>query len=112
MGAVFVKQEIHDAFMNGPDGIELFHGYTYSGHPLACAAGLATLEVFQTEGVLENAQAVSDYFQEAAHSLRGLPHVIDVRTIGLIAGIELASIRAASAPAPTTPSCVPSTTAS
>jgi beta-alanine--pyruvate transaminase len=53
--------------MNGPDGIELFHGYTYSGHPLACAAGLATLEVFQTEGVLENAQAVSDYFQEAAH---------------------------------------------
>jgi beta-alanine--pyruvate transaminase len=93
MGAVFVKKEIHDAFMNGPDGIELFHGYTYSGHPLACAAGLASLEVFQTEGVLENAQAVSDYFQEAAHSLRGLPHVIDVRTIGLIAGIELASIQ-------------------
>ncbi|MFX8347198.1 aminotransferase class III-fold pyridoxal phosphate-dependent enzyme, partial [Acinetobacter baumannii] len=53
MGAVFVKKEIHDAFMNGPDGIELFHGYTYSGHPLACAAGLASLEVFQTEGVLE-----------------------------------------------------------
>ena len=93
MGAVFVKKEIHDAFMNGPDGIELFHGYTYSGHPLACAAGLASLEVFQTEGVLENAQAVSDYFQEAAHSLRGLPHVIDVRTIGLIAGIELSSIQ-------------------
>ena len=93
MGAVFVKKEIHDAFMNGPDGIELFHGYTYSGHPLACAAGLASLDVFQTEGVLENAQAVSDYFQEAAHSLRGLPHVIDVRTIGLIAGIELASIQ-------------------
>ncbi|NUT61695.1 aspartate aminotransferase family protein [Herbaspirillum sp. C9C3] len=93
MGAVFVKKEIHDAFMNGPDGIELFHGYTYSGHPLACAAGLASLEVFQTEGVLENAQAVSDYFQEAAHSLRGLPNVIDVRTIGLIAGIELASIQ-------------------
>ena len=92
MGAVFVKKEIHDAFMNGPDGIELFHGYTYSGHPLACAAGLASLEVFQTEGVLENAQAVSDYFQEAAHALRGLPHVIDVRTIGLIAGIELSSI--------------------
>jgi len=92
MGAVFVKQHIHDAFMNGPDGIELFHGYTYSGHPLACAAGLASLDVFQTEGVLENAQAVSDYFQEAAHALRGLPHVIDVRTIGLIAGIELSSI--------------------
>ncbi|WDZ96015.1 aspartate aminotransferase family protein [Herbaspirillum sp. WKF16] len=93
MGAVFVKQEIHDAFMNGPDGIELFHGYTYSGHPLACAAGLASLDVFEQEGVLEHAQSVSDYFQDAAHALRGLPHVIDVRTIGLIAGIELASIQ-------------------
>ncbi|MBP0598192.1 aspartate aminotransferase family protein [Herbaspirillum sp. LeCh32-8] len=92
MGAVFVKKEIHDAFMNGPDGIELFHGYTYSGHPLACAAGLASLDVFQQEGVLEHAQSVSDYFQDAAHALRGLPHVVDVRTIGLIAGIELASI--------------------
>ncbi|KAF1043488.1 MAG: Beta-alanine--pyruvate aminotransferase [Herbaspirillum frisingense] len=92
MGAVFVKKEIHDAFMSGPDGIELFHGYTYSGHPLACAAGLASLDVFEQEGVLDNAKAVSDYFQDAAHALRGLPHVIDVRTIGLIAGIELASI--------------------
>ena len=92
MGAVFVKKEIHDAFMDGPDGIELFHGYTYSGHPLACAAGLASLDVFQQEGVLEHAQSVSNYFQDAAHALRGLPHVIDVRTIGLIAGIELASI--------------------
>ena len=92
MGAVFVKKEIHDAFMDGPDGIELFHGYIYSGHPLACAAGLASLDVFQQEGVLEHAQSVSNYFQDAAHALRGLPHVIDVRTIGLIAGIELASI--------------------
>jgi beta-alanine--pyruvate transaminase len=93
MGAVFVKQEIHDAFMSGPDGIELFHGYTYSGHPLACAAGLASLDVFEQEGVLEHAKSVSDYFQDAAHALHGLPHVIDVRTIGLIAGIELASIQ-------------------
>jgi beta-alanine--pyruvate transaminase len=93
MGAVAVRNGIYDAIVDGsPAGIELFHGYTYSGHPLACAAGLASLEVFQTEGVLENAQAVADYFQEAAHALRGLPHVIDVRTIGLIAGIELASI--------------------
>ncbi|MCA1326506.1 aspartate aminotransferase family protein [Herbaspirillum sp. alder98] len=92
MGAVFVKKEIHDAFMEGPAGIELFHGYTYSGHPLACAAGLASLDSFEQDGVLDNAKAVADYFQEAAHSLRGLPHVIDIRTIGLIAGIELSSI--------------------
>ncbi|MFL9923887.1 aspartate aminotransferase family protein [Herbaspirillum lusitanum] len=91
MGAVFVKPEIHDAFMSGPDGIELFHGYTYSGHPLACAAGLASLDIFEQEGILEQAQSVAGYFQEAAHALRGLPHVIDIRTIGLIAGIELES---------------------
>lgn len=92
MGAVLVKPHIHDAFMHGPDGIELFHGYTYSGHPLACAAGLASLEIFQQEGVLEHARSVSDYFQDAAHALRGLPHVVDVRSIGMIVGIELASI--------------------
>ncbi|ASU36978.1 aspartate aminotransferase family protein [Herbaspirillum sp. meg3] len=92
MGAVFVKPHVHDAFMHGPDGIELFHGYTYSGHPLACAAGLASLDIFEQDGILEHAQSVSDYFQEAAHSLRGLPNVIDIRTIGMIAGIELASI--------------------
>ncbi|MFL9878209.1 aspartate aminotransferase family protein [Herbaspirillum rhizosphaerae] len=92
MGAVFVKPHIHDAFMQGPDGIELLHGYTYSGHPLACAAGLASLDIFEQDGILEHAQSVSDYFQEAAHSLRGLPNVIDIRTIGMIAGIELSSI--------------------
>jgi beta-alanine--pyruvate transaminase len=92
MGAVLVKPHVHDAFMQGPDGIELFHGYTYSGHPLACAAGLASLDIFEQEGVLEHAQSVSAYWQDAAHALRGLPHVIDIRTIGMIAGIELASI--------------------
>lgn len=93
MGAVFVKPHIHDALMQGPDGIELFHGYTYSGHPLACAAGLATLTTFEEDGVLTHAQTVTEYWQDAAHALRGLPHVIDIRTIGLIAGIELAPIQ-------------------
>lgn len=92
MGAVFVKSDIHDAFMHGPDGIELFHGYTYSGHPLACAAGLASLEVFKEQKVVEHAQTMVDYWQDAVHSLKGLPNVIDLRSIGLIAGIELASI--------------------
>jgi beta-alanine--pyruvate transaminase len=92
MGAVFSKQFIHDAFMDAPPGIELAHGYTYSGHPLACAAGIATLEVFKEQGVLENAKAIQPYWEDAVHSLRGLPHVIDIRTIGLVAGIELEPI--------------------
>jgi beta-alanine--pyruvate transaminase len=92
MGAVFSKQFIHDAFMNAPAGIELFHGYTYSGHPLACAAALATLQVFKEQNVLEHAAAMRQYWEDAAHSLKGLPHVIDIRTLGLIAGIELAPI--------------------
>lgn len=92
MGAVFSKSFIHDAFMEGPAGIELFHGYTYSGHPLACAAALATLDVFREQAVLENAARMQPYFDEALQSLRGLPHVIDLRSIGIIAGIELAPI--------------------
>ncbi len=92
MGAVFVKKAIHDAFMDGPPGIELFHGYTYSGHPLACAAALATLEVFEEQKVLEHARGMQSYWEDAIHSLRGLPHVVDLRNLGLIAGIELASI--------------------
>jgi beta-alanine--pyruvate transaminase len=92
MGAVFSKKFIHDAFMDAPAGIELFHGYTYSGHPLACAASIATLDVFKEQGVLENATALQPYWEDAVHSLRGLPHVIDIRTIGLVAGIELAGI--------------------
>jgi len=92
MGAVFSKGFIHDAFMDAPPGIELFHGYTYSGHPLACAAALATLDVFAEQGILANAAAVQPYFEEALQSLRGLPHVIDLRSLGIIAGIELAPI--------------------
>ena len=92
MGAVFSKQHIHDAFMHAPAGIELFHGYTYSGHPLACACALATLEVFQEQKILEHAASMQSYWEDAVHSLKGLPHVIDLRSIGLIAGIELAPI--------------------
>jgi beta-alanine--pyruvate transaminase len=92
MGAVFAKSFVHDAFMDAPPGIELAHGYTYSGHPLACAAALATLDTFEQEGILAHANEVQAYFEDAAHALRGLPHVIDIRTIGLVAGIELAPI--------------------
>lgn len=92
MGAVFSKGFIHDAFMDAPPGIELFHGYTYSGHPLACAAALATLEVFREQAVLENARAVQPYFEDALHALRGLPYVIDLRSIGMIGAIELEPI--------------------
>jgi beta-alanine--pyruvate transaminase len=92
MGAVFSKKFIHDAFMSGPAGIELFHGYTYSGHPLACAAALATLEVFEEQKILEHARGIQGYWEDAIHSLKGLPHVIDLRSIGMIAGIELESI--------------------
>jgi len=92
MGAVFSKQHIHDAFMDAPPGIELFHGYTYSGHPVACAASLATLEVFKEQDILGHAAGMVEYWTDAVHSLKGLPHVIDIRTIGLVAGIELAPI--------------------
>ncbi|MFZ6814009.1 aspartate aminotransferase family protein [Undibacterium sp. Rencai35W] len=92
MGAVFSKQHIYDAFMQGPAGIELFHGYTYSGHPLACAAALASLDIFEEQKVLEHARGMTEYWADAVHSLKGLPHVIDLRNLGLIAGIELASI--------------------
>ncbi|MEH6434743.1 aspartate aminotransferase family protein [Massilia sp. DD77] len=92
MGAVFSKRHIHDAIMDAPAGIELFHGYTYSGHPLACAAALATLETFREERVLDNAREMQPYFEDALHALRGLPHVIDLRSIGIVAGIELEPI--------------------
>jgi len=92
MGAVFVREDLYDVFMKGPDGIELFHGYTYSGHPLACAAGIATLETYADEGLLTRAAKVGSTFEEAVHSLKGLPNVIDVRNIGLVGGIELAPI--------------------
>ena len=70
-------------------GIELFHGYTYSGHPLAAAAGLATLDVYQNEGLFERAASLESYWADAVHALRGLPHVIDLRNIGLVGAIEL-----------------------
>jgi len=91
MGAVFVQQAIHDAFMNGPEHlIELFHGYTYSAHPLACAAGLATLDTYADEGLLTRAGELEGHFAAAVHSLRDCANVIDIRNIGLVGGIELA----------------------
>ena len=93
MGAVLVSNKIHDAFMQGPPGaIELFHGYTYSAHPIACVAGLATLDIYQREGLLTRAKQMAPAFEKAAHELRGLPHVIDIRNYGLVAGIELEPI--------------------
>ncbi|MFG1294514.1 omega-aminotransferase AptA [Xanthobacter variabilis] len=90
MGAVFVKRGVHDALMTGPENaIELFHGYTYSGHPVACAAGIATLEVYAEEKLLTRGGELSETWQETMHALKGLPHVIDIRNIGLVAGIEL-----------------------
>jgi len=93
MGCVLVKKGVFEAFMQGPEGtIELFHGYTYSAHPTACAAGLATLGIYEREGLLTRAKSLARYWEDAAHSLKGLPHVIDIRNYGLILGLELASI--------------------
>ena len=92
MGGVVVKKEIYEAFMNGPDGIEFYHGYTYSGHPLAAAAAVATLDLFKSEGLFQRAAELAPYWEQCAHSLRGLPHVIDIRNVGLVVGIELESI--------------------
>lgn len=96
MGAVFVSDASHSAFMQGPEqGIELFHGYTCSGHPIACAAANACLDVYESEKLFENAASLSDYWQEAMHSFQGFPWVIDVRNIGLMAAIELEPIAGA-----------------
>ena len=93
MGAVIVKDGIHDAFMTGPEHlIEFAHGYTYSAHPLACAAGLGTLDTYAEEGLLTRAAEMQDCFAQAVHSLRGEPNVIDVRNIGLVGGIELSPL--------------------
>ena len=93
MGAVFATAEIHDAFMQGPENaIELFHGYTYSGNPIAAAAGLATLDTYREENLFERAAELSSYWEEMLHGLKGLPHVIDVRNLGLIGAIELEPI--------------------
>jgi beta-alanine--pyruvate transaminase len=89
-GAVAVSRTIHDAMMDAADApIELFHGYTYSAHPLACAAGLATLDVYAEEGLFERARTLEPSWETAMHSLADARHVIDIRNLGLIAGIEL-----------------------
>ncbi len=93
MGAVLVSSEIHDAFMQGPEHvIEFFHGYTYSGNPIASAAGLATLETYKDEGLLTRGAELAPVWQDALHSLKGEPHVIDIRNIGLVGAIELEPI--------------------
>jgi beta-alanine--pyruvate transaminase len=93
MGAVFASDKIHDAFMNGPEHlIEFFHGYTYSAHPLACAAALGTLDTYAEEGLLTRAAEMQGYFAECLHAMKGEPNVIDVRNIGLVGGIELSPL--------------------
>jgi beta-alanine--pyruvate transaminase len=90
MGAVFARKTIYDGFMQGPENaIELFHGYTYSGHPLACAAALATLEIHRRDELPQRAKAIAGYWADAIHSLRDAKHVIDLRNLGLIGAIEL-----------------------
>lgn len=92
MGAVFASRAVHDALMHGPENaIELFHGYTYSGHPAAAASGIATLDIYAEEGLLTRVSEIADDWQEAIHSLKSCKNVIDIRTIGLIGGIELSS---------------------
>ena len=84
MGGVIARDGIYDAFMRGPEHvIELFHGYTYSAHPLACAAGLATLDLYRDENLFERAKALEPLFADAAMALKGLPGVLDIRTVGL-----------------------------
>jgi len=93
MAGVIVRKGIYDAFMTGPEiAVELPHGYTYSGHPLAAAAALAALDIYQREDLFARAKALESYWEEGLHSLKGLPHVIDLRNIGLVAGIELEPI--------------------
>jgi beta-alanine--pyruvate transaminase len=90
MGAVLASRTIHDALMTGPDNaMELFHGYTYSAHPTACAAGMATLDIYEREGLLTRVKEIEKHFEDAVHSLKGKPHVIDIRNIGLMAAVEL-----------------------
>jgi beta-alanine--pyruvate transaminase len=90
MGGVIVRREIYEGFMTGPEhAIELFHGNTYSAHPLACAAGLATLDLYRDEGIFERAAKMAKPFEDAVHSLKGAPFVADIRNVGLAAGIDL-----------------------
>ena len=92
LGGVIVNREIHDALMHGPKHLsELMHGYTCSGHPLACAAGLAMLDVIEEEGLISQVRALSPYFEAAVHALADAPHVVSIRNFGLAAGVELAA---------------------
>jgi beta-alanine--pyruvate transaminase len=96
MGGVLVKQEIYQAFEPQSDyGIDLFHGYTYTGHPLAAAAGLATLDLYRDEGLFERGRALEPQFADAVHALKGAPHVIDIRSVGLAAAVEMEPIAGA-----------------
>jgi beta-alanine--pyruvate transaminase len=91
MGGVIVSNEIYSAFMSGPPGaVELFHGYTYSAHPLACAAGIATLQLYKDEDLFARAARMAPYFENAMHSLKGVRHVTDIRNIGLVGAVEIA----------------------
>src|SRR5258708_10073674 len=95
MGGVIVRKPIYDTFMRGPEHVtELFHGYTYSAHPLACAAGLATLDLYRDEGLFERAKALEPKWADAAITLKGLPTVLDIRCVGITAGIDMAAIPA------------------
>ncbi len=90
MGAVFAHRKIYDAFMQGPENaIELFHGYTYSAHPVSCAAALATLDIYTERRAADSRRIAGAEWENAVHSLRGLPHVLDVRNYGLIGAVEL-----------------------
>jgi beta-alanine--pyruvate transaminase len=92
MGAVYAKSEIYDAMMVGPEAtMELFHGYTYSGHPVACAAGMAVLDIYEREGLLTRVSSTAKAWEDALHGLRDCAHVIDIRNMGLTGAIELQS---------------------
>ncbi|MBH64166.1 MAG: aspartate aminotransferase family protein [Alphaproteobacteria bacterium] len=94
MGAVVVREGIYQTFMSGPeDAIEFCHGYTYSGHPIACAAAIATFDLYRDEGVFENAAELAPYWEEALHSLKDLPRVVDIRNIGIVGAIDFESAR-------------------
>ncbi|KIF81344.1 aspartate aminotransferase family protein [Noviherbaspirillum autotrophicum] len=94
MGAVLVRQDIQDAFLDAApeNAIEFFHGYTYTGHPLAAAAAIAAIDVYTEEGLFDRAAAMAPYFEEAAHQLKGVPYVKDIRNLGLVCGIELEGV--------------------
>ncbi|HXR88595.1 MAG TPA: aspartate aminotransferase family protein [Stellaceae bacterium] len=93
MGGVVVKKPIYDAFMQGPENlIEFAHGYTYSGHPIAAAAALATLDIYAKEDLFNRAKSLAPYWEDAVHAMKDLPNIVDLRNIGLVAGIELAPI--------------------